>query len=225
MLDLGLDVWETIAYAVIFGFSQDGESTFTGSLAYLSRKMMCSRAKTISSLKRLVDLGLVQKIEIVRNGVKFCEYRAYLPNTGGMPETPGSISQIPGGGMPGKPNNIDIDNIDKRDRQDKYRGAPIFTPPTLEEVREYCQDRANGINPESFIDYYTANGWKVGRNPMRDWQAAIRQWEQRRKETPTPNPRPQQPARHLSPEERTLAALARLQARDGMLNTFNPDEQ
>ena len=110
MLDLKLDVWETIAYAVIFGFSQDGESTFTGSLAYLSRKMMCSRAKTINALKHLVELGLVQKISIIRNGVKFCEYRACPPETGGISEIPGSISQIPGGSISGRPNNKIIEN-------------------------------------------------------------------------------------------------------------------
>lgn len=189
MLELGLDVWETIAYAVIFGFSQDGESTFTGSLAYLSRKMMCSRAKTISSLKHLVELGMVQKICIVRNGVKFCEYRAYLPGTGGMPEKPGNAPQIPGGSIPGSPNNISTENIEETTGIYTYSASRGFVPPSVEDVRAYCLSRANGINPESFIDYYTANGWKVGRNPMRDWRAAVRQWEQRRKEE-TPNPRP-----------------------------------
>ncbi len=115
-----------------------------------------------------------------------------------------------------------INNINKENNKREISNIR-FTPPTIEEVRAYCLSRANGINPESFIDYYTANGWKVGRNPMRDWRAAVRQWEQRRKEE-TPNPRPAE-RRYLSPEERTLRALAQLQARDGQLNTFAPDEQ
>ena len=49
--------------------------------------------------------------------------------------------------------------------------------PTIEEVKAYCQERNNRVDPERFIDYYTANGWKVGKNPMKDWKAAVRTWE------------------------------------------------
>lgn len=52
-----------------------------------------------------------------------------------------------------------------------------FVPPTLEEVRSYCQERKNNVNPEKFIDHYTSNGWMVGRNKMKDWKAAVRTWE------------------------------------------------
>ena len=49
--------------------------------------------------------------------------------------------------------------------------------PTLDEVKAYCNERNNSVDPERFIDYYTANGWKVGKNPMKDWKAAVRTWE------------------------------------------------
>lgn len=52
-----------------------------------------------------------------------------------------------------------------------------FTPPAVEEVREYCDERKNNVDPERFVDHYTANGWRVGKNPMKDWKAAIRNWE------------------------------------------------
>ena len=52
-----------------------------------------------------------------------------------------------------------------------------FAPPTLEEVTAYCKERGNGVDPQHFFDYYTANGWKVGKNPMKDWKAAVRSWE------------------------------------------------
>lgn len=52
-----------------------------------------------------------------------------------------------------------------------------FKAPTLEEVKAYCQERKNGIDPERFIDYYTAKGWKIGKQPMKDWKAAVRTWE------------------------------------------------
>lgn len=52
-----------------------------------------------------------------------------------------------------------------------------FKPPTVEEVAEYCRERQNKVDAQRFIDYYTANGWKVGRNSMKDWKAAVRTWE------------------------------------------------
>ena len=52
-----------------------------------------------------------------------------------------------------------------------------FKKPTVEEVRAYCEERNNGIDPQGWIDHYTANGWKVGKNPMKDWKAAVRTWE------------------------------------------------
>lgn len=52
-----------------------------------------------------------------------------------------------------------------------------FRPPTLEEVEEYCFERNNRVDAQRFIDYYTSNGWRVGKNPMKDWKAAVRNWE------------------------------------------------
>ena len=60
-----------------------------------------------------------------------------------------------------------------------------FTPPTLEEVKAYCLERGNKVNAERFIDYYTSNGWQVGRNKMKDWKAAVRTWEKNEYSTPT----------------------------------------
>ena len=54
-----------------------------------------------------------------------------------------------------------------------------FTPPTVDEVRAYCQERGNRIDPQKFVDHYTSNGWMVGKTKMKDWKAAVRTWEQR----------------------------------------------
>ena len=63
------------------------------------------------------------------------------------------------------------DNIDDKPKRKR------FTPPTLEEVQAYCLERNNTIDPQQFIDYYTSNGWLVGKNKMKDWKAAVRTWE------------------------------------------------
>lgn len=57
-----------------------------------------------------------------------------------------------------------------------------FVKPTPEEVRAYCQERGNTIDPEYFCDYYESVGWVVGKNrPMKDWKAAVRTWERNEK--------------------------------------------
>lgn len=61
-----------------------------------------------------------------------------------------------------------ITNIQERKR---------FVPPTLEDVKAYCLERGNNVDAEHFIDYYTANGWRVGKNAMKDWKASVRTWE------------------------------------------------
>lgn len=74
--------------------------------------------------------------------------------------------------------DIDID-IDKdiKEKNKKEKATSRFIPPTLDEVKAYCSERGNNVDPERFIDYYTANGWKVGKNKMKDWKATVRTWE------------------------------------------------
>ncbi|MEK4108159.1 DUF4373 domain-containing protein [Paenibacillus sp. FSL R10-2791] len=52
-----------------------------------------------------------------------------------------------------------------------------FTIPTIEQVKTYCDERSNSVDPVKWHDYYTSNGWKVGKNSMKDWKAAVRTWE------------------------------------------------
>lgn len=71
----------------------------------------------------------------------------------------------------------------------------VMKKPSLEEVRAYCFERNNTVSPEAFIAFYESNGWKVGKNPMKDWRAAVRTWEQRDRQNPSPRsarPSPQQ---------------------------------
>ncbi len=60
-----------------------------------------------------------------------------------------------------------------------------FTPPTLDEVEQYCLERANGIDAQAFIDFYESKGWMIGKNKMKDWKAAVRTWERKNKESKT----------------------------------------
>lgn len=66
-----------------------------------------------------------------------------------------------------------VSDTDKKKRK--------FTPPSVDEVRAYCNERGNGVDPEQFVAFYTSKGWKVGNNPMKDWKAAVITWEKRNK--------------------------------------------
>lgn len=69
------------------------------------------------------------------------------------------------------------ENIEDRRVQ---RGKKSFNKPTIEEITEYCRDRVNSIDPNKFFDYYESNGWKIGgKSKMKDWKAAVRNWERR----------------------------------------------
>ena len=60
-----------------------------------------------------------------------------------------------------------------------------FTPPTLEDVAEYCKERNNNIDPMQFIDYYSARGWRFNNGgKMKDWRATVRTWEHRNFSSP-----------------------------------------
>ena len=80
--------------------------------------------------------------------------------------------------------SIDKNSIDKDSKGESVRveKAKHFYPPTLDEVKQYCEERKNNIDPMAFIDFYSSKGWMIGKNRMKDWKAAVRTWERKRKE-------------------------------------------
>lgn len=70
--------------------------------------------------------------------------------------------------------------------KNKSNSNKRFTPPTLEEVKSYCKERNNNVDAQRFIDFYESKGWMVGRNNMKDWKAAIRNWERGSNENQQP---------------------------------------
>ncbi len=62
-------------------------------------------------------------------------------------------------------------------QKEKVKSYVHFVHPTLEEVSAYCRQRGNSVDPEKWMAHYEANGWKVGRNPMKNWKAAVHTWE------------------------------------------------
>lgn len=83
--------------------------------------------------------------------------------------------------------DIDIELEGDKEREnigaDKPPRHHRFSPPSVEDVRVYCKENGYSVDPEKFVDYYTSNGWRVGKNPMKDWKAAVRSWNGKEKQT------------------------------------------
>ena len=75
--------------------------------------------------------------------------------------------------------NVSIEEDNISDSKESQR-VSRFTPPTVDEVREYCFERMNNVDAEAFVDFYSSKGWMVGKNKMKDWKAAVRTWEKSR---------------------------------------------
>ena len=76
---------------------------------------------------------------------------------------------------------IEIEKDIEKDIEIEREKKKRFTPPTLQEVKDYCLERGNNVDAQRFVDYYTSQGWKVGKHPMKDWKAAVRTWERNSK--------------------------------------------
>ena len=66
-----------------------------------------------------------------------------------------------------------------------------FVRPTILEIAEYCREKNYTFNPETFVNHYNSNGWKVGRNSMKCWKSACTNWNTREKQNGRNRTKPQ----------------------------------
>ena len=94
--------------------------------------------------------------------------------------------------------DMELDNAIDKDLDNNSAASPQrgkkFKPPTLLEVENYCAERGLQIDAERFIDHYASNGWRVGNSPMKDWQAAVRNWARRNMSAPPDRANPDRAA-------------------------------
>ena len=112
----------------------------------------------------------------------FNKLNTYLENDkGGIKKTKGGYLEND------EENNIKTNNININNKKEIYK-EKRFKKPTLEEVKEYCKERNNNVDPERFINFYESKDWYIGKNKMKDWKACIRTWERNnKKEEDTPS--------------------------------------
>lgn len=72
---------------------------------------------------------------------------------------------------------VDVASIPhSKEKKRKENGTSPYRP-LLDDVKNYCKERSNGVDPERWFNFYSAKGWMIGKNPMKDWKAAVRTWE------------------------------------------------
>ena len=85
-----------------------------------------------------------------------------------------------------KPDNDNVNDNDsdikKKDSKESKEKAPRFIPPTRGEIATYCEENNLDVDADCFLDYYTSNGWKVGKNKMKDWKATLRNWSRKERQ-------------------------------------------
>lgn len=126
-----------------------------------------------ATLNELEQFGYLNRTQITDKG-KFVdvEYTIFEKPILEKPLTEKPITE-----NQGQLNTNIINNLNNKKENIKER----FVKPTLEEVEEYCRERNNNVDAESFIDFYESKGWMVGKSKMKDWKACVRTWEKNHK--------------------------------------------
>lgn len=169
--ELGLSGNELIMFAVIYGFSQDGESWFTGSRKYLAEWCQTTTKSVTNNLQKLLEKGYIQKRSRTDHGLTFKDYRVSpsVSTLGKKVPPSGEETSLPTG------EETSLHTLDK-DNASRHHSNKRFIPPKPEEVRAYMHGRGTPIDADSFCDYWESVGWMRGKTKMKDWKAAARQW-------------------------------------------------
>ena len=138
-----------------------------------------------------------------------------------LAETPSAENPLAGKPLAEKQPQRNTNLRSTKERSTKERSTyerkggkpPAFEPPTVEQVRAYCENRGNQVDPESFVDFYQSKGWLVGKTKMKDWQAAVRTWEKREKRKTRPWPKTNSKQEAISTVQRLAAKYA---AKEGL---------
>ena len=171
MLEWGLSGSELLVFALVNSYSQRGQGCYWGSLDNTAKVCGISRATAIRTLQSLMEKGFVTKSKAVIDD----EFRTIYFATR-VSKCDSEFQNDTLRGIKMTPNIID-DNINNtlsiRDRR--------FVKPTIDEIRQYCDERMLDVDAENFFNFYESKGWLVGKSPMKNWRAAIATWSHRQK--------------------------------------------
>lgn len=152
--------------------SLDNEQHCWASNGYFAKFFNCSVPTITRAISHLTTLGLIKSSFNGRSRVlEVCE-----PSSKRLDSLIKKIRQ---------PNQNDEADSSKRltnnikNNTSNNTSNKSMSLPTIDEIKEYCNERGNGIEAEQFYDYYESVGWKVGSKPMKNWKACVRTWERK----------------------------------------------
>jgi len=138
---------------------------------------ICKEGKSsiATIIKELIANGYIER-KMIRNGTQFAGYQYTVFENPSFPYTENSDTE-----NPFTENRTQYNTINNKVKNNKIlkEYSSRFKKPEISEIREYCTERNNNINAETFFNYYESKGWMIGKNKMKDWKASIRTWEQR----------------------------------------------
>lgn len=166
------------------------------SINLIAKNCECSRRSVIDHLNILVSMGVLKKAKRSMNrknvtNMYTIQLKAIVEletplgdesvasevvrelHSGSAPPAPGVVRELHQGSAPPAPKSITESII----KPIKRKGTNI--PPSIDEVQQYIQDKQYRIDLDCFMSHYESNGWKVGKNKMKNWQAAVRTWQAR----------------------------------------------
>ena len=139
---------------------------------YIAELLGVSVSWASKCLSHLLDLGLVRV-------VKFDGRKRYVESTIQFKADLNDSSMQDGIKVPHTNNNEYINNtLSNKDTRQK------FVKPSIEEIRQYCQEKGVNVDAEQFFNFYESKGWLIGKSPMENWRAAVSTWAKRMVKSP-----------------------------------------
>lgn len=217
-----LEIWqntdlnwnEKILLMEIDSFTSAGRDCYFSN-EYIAELLGVSERYASKCLSNLIDAGYV-------NVVRFDGRKRYVESELKFQAGWNKSSMQGGTNVPHTNNNYLNKNINK---EREYKEQVRFVKPTVAEVSAYCKERNNHINAEEFVAFYESKGWMIGKNPMKDWKAAVITWEINERKNPQ---RQSQPKRKESVYAHNLKVMDEMYGTNMYEQAYGrrqPDEQ
>ena len=175
-LDTRLNALDKVILIEIDSLDQ-GENGCYASNEHLAEFCQCSKTKVSTAIKKLIDCGYIY---IQNFDGRKRELKSRLSNSErqDFKKCKADIQNLKESNTYRNTNNNTVsNNIGENNNTPKTEKKERFKAPTVEEVQAYCTVRGNNIDAQHFVDYYSARGWMLGKNHIKDWKACVRTWE------------------------------------------------
>lgn len=175
----GLKGFDLLAFALIHTCTQKGDGCWYAGYDKLAKRIGATQRTVIMCIKSLEEAGYIRVYDATIGGKTRKAMESLISSENNSDEIISDEKFSEQGDEIFSDNNKD--NNKKKEEYTKVyskkESAKRFVKPSVEEIRAYCQERNNGIDASKIFDFYESKGWVVGKSPMKDWKAAVRNWE------------------------------------------------